>query len=510
MVKSWKSGWSYLLVAGIGGVGAWFVKPKGDEVAIMDPLVSKVATPAKQGESEGDELLDQFLGNSAENKEAFKAARGGYFVARFEAMKKSFPESSDPAGDFSKLLVKFESLMPSLGRGASVEVYGENFTKLGVLMDQWIARDPKAAFDAIDKGFGAGGGLRVVGNVFLSKFTSGYIEKHGLPALMDLLEGKSNLVNSTATVIFSHVGKNGSTADLKWLQEKAPAYFSDDQAGAHLGRSWNIDQRDELMSAVDADTAAGAVSGIVDRMEGTSGGEWVLTNLKNGGFSEEIRKALASSPMGVYSTSIKGASLEQRLEIMRELGTLGRMGEGTTKNEMIFSTLRQFFSGEGNQDDLLYQLRHGEMTAREVADVAAQKTFDPGAHRNEYNSQMFRTLAEENLPAAMELLDGMSAAEREKQKAYAARWWFRDAKPDEFFKLVESVDCTGNESLKSMLQESWNDKVSGNLSRYGAAYLDWIEALPEGENRTRALVSVTRSGNPTLAAKAGNLLKKQP
>jgi hypothetical protein len=299
--------------------------------------------------------------------------------------------------------------------------------------------------------------------------------------------------------------------ELEQLKLRAPEVFDGYQAGQYLGKEWPVARRDELLAALDPKAAAYAMPGFMERMEGSSGGQWILEKLENGGFSAELRKEMASSLMGSFNGDVKGANLQQRIEIMKELGTLQNMGEDRTKNEMIFTSLMNYFRSNRNDDDYLYGFRHGEFTAAEVVDLAADKTLDPGAHRGEYNSQMFRTLAEENLPAAMELLAGMDAATQEKEKALAARWWFRDTNPNEFYQLAESV-AEGDDGMKSMMQDAWNDKAPANLSRFGASYLEWIRSLPEGENKTRALKSVQANGGryPKLALEAGNLLKNKP
>ncbi|MES2921304.1 MAG: hypothetical protein V4819_07150 [Verrucomicrobiota bacterium] len=502
---------SYALVAGIGGTAGWMVKSQeAHSLAPVAPDQAGKPTARSHGLG-GGELLESFVQKQKDNQKAPNTPGKGSLGDRFNELNKSLPVSADPAADFRKLLAEFSARQASGEPGLSPGPGMDQIATLAVVLGRWMDLDAKAAFAFIGKGYATAGGARIVSNAFMDTLATRFIEKHGLPALIEALAGTENLVNSMADVVFGGLGKRGSLQELELLKGKAPEFFSDYQAGRYLGKEWPVERRDELLAALDPKSAAYAMPGIMERMSGSSGGEWILAKLKSGEFPREIKDAMASSLMGAFNGDVKGATLEQRLEIMRELGTLEGMGANRTKNEMIYASLRNCFNSNGNNDDFLFGLRHGALTASEVVELAKDKTVDPGVHRAEYNSQMFRTLAEENLPAALELLAGMDAAAQEKEKAFAARWWFRDTNPNEFYQITESV-VEADDGMKSMMQDSWNDKASANLSRFGSSYLEWIKSLPDGENKTRALKSVQASGGkyPKLALEAGNLLKHTP
>lgn len=504
---------SYLLVAVIGGFCGWILQHRDAPQPIPAASLALEKPSVRTTPSDGAELLDAFVQKTEGDKSIPKVGGGDPVIHRFEELRGTTPVSADPAADFQKLLAEFASRRgagePLLTPGARID----ELATLGVLLSQWIDLDAKAAFTFMGNGYATAGEARIVANVFADKLTTMFLEKRGLAGLVDAIAESRNLVGSMQPAVFEYLGKRGSLQDLELLKEKAPAYFSSDQAGTLLGREWPVGQREELLAALDPKSAAAAIGGIMGRMPGTTGGEWVLENLKNGGFSEDLQRAMAEGELGKYFNRFKGVTLQQRLDIMAELGTLQKIGADRAKNEMIFNSLRNAFFNSNSEDDSLYSLRHGVMTAGEVVDLVAKETPDPGNHRGEYTSQMFRTLAEENLPAAMEILSGMSPADQEKQKAYAARWWFRETNPNEFYKLTEELNASGDESVKSMLQDAWNDKANSNLSRFGPAYLEWIKALPDGENKTLALKSVQNvaSGrNAKLGVEAGILLKQNP
>jgi hypothetical protein len=480
---------SYLLVAAIGVAGGWWVK-RGDA---GDPVPDSVARVEKAGPKNGKDLLSSFMASSDPVSTMDE---------RFAALRKSMAVSSDPAAEFQKKLGE----MIALGTGRPDDEKRQ--MELAVWFGQWVDTDPGAALAYLAEAYAAGGLAQKWADNYLWRVAKNAVAEKGVSFFVGALPENPELFMLTSRSVFEDVAKRASLADLEWLKANAPGYFTDRNAGKNLAREWPVERRDELLAALDPQGVAAAVAGLIGRMD--EGGDWVLQKLKNNEFPPEVVREMAAGDLGEYFRSINGVSIEQRLEIMGLLGTLGNIGEDRAKNEMIFNSIRNRFFGR-DTDDSLYGLRHGTMTAAEVLARAVETMPDPGKHTGEYNSQMFRTMAEENLPAAMELLSDMPPEQQEKEKALAARWWFRDADPQDFFNLVQDLNATGDDGTKAMMQDAWNDKSRAYLDRYGASYLEWVRALPEGVDRTQALKSVAASGsNPRLAAQARTLLEKKP
>ncbi|RYD40065.1 MAG: hypothetical protein EOP85_14880 [Verrucomicrobiaceae bacterium] len=243
-------------------------------------------------------------------------------------------------------------------------------------------------------------------------------------------------------------------------------------------------------------------------MDGTSGGEWILGKLRSGEIPDDLRSAMAKGSIGLPDRFVSGIPLQHRIEIMRELGTLGEVDEEQVKDRLIRDSLENLFISYRSDDDSLFSLHHGVVTAREVAEAARERTVDPGEDRALYNSHLFRELAEGNLSAAMDLLADMPAQEREKVKADAALGASRDMKPAVFLELAESVNAAGDEDLQGVLQEAWKNQAAMQLRRFGTFYLDWVRSLPPGENKKRALIGIQQSKYPRLSAEAGKILKE--
>lgn len=487
---------SYLIAAVIGGGLGWGWKHREAVPAARTASVDPAEAEGKTALPDGTKLLAAFVQQIDGNRKEPAGQPTG--------VNQAFPVSMDPAGDFKKLHDKYAQ---DLTNGREVG----DVAPLADLLRQWMEVDPKGALMAVFTPLEVF--LSIPPEMFAKRVTEEFLKDHGLAAVLDAMAGTPVLARALSSIVLTDLGGRGSLQDLQRLRESAPVCFEGDRAGWDLGKEWPLERRDELLAALDAKSAAAAAGAMMERMEGSTGGEWVLAKLRNGEFSKEVTDAMASGSLGTYYSNLKGVTLAQRLEIMDQLGTLQKTGADRAKNEMIFNSIMGAFHAYGSDSDKLFSLRHGVMTAQEVAEQVAQETPDPGKHRGEYNSQMFRTLAEENLPAAMEMLAGMSAADQEKQKAYAARWWFRNVDPDDFYKLTDGLVRSDDASVRGMMQDAWNDKTSGNLQRFGPAYLEWIKALPDGENKTLALRSVQNVGgarHARLAAEAGNLLKQNP
>lgn len=492
---------SYGIAILVGGLAGWWIPSRGPTES-PDQGVERVSGSPGKRKPEGKQLLEGFV-HRTDGLTGEPGRRGRPALARYEALLKTTAVSKDPAKDFQKLYEDYLS-DPAIGSKGI-----EQMAMLGVMLDQWVQVDPKSAFAFFERGMENPGPKREVGNTFLGVLAEKLIAKHGLAALVESLPPEGISYNM-APVIFGEISKNGTIQDLKWLMGKSPAQFTNSRAAMEYGGNLPLTSRDELLAAgLDPGFTGAALAGMMGKM-GESGGEWLLASLRDGTIPEDVRKAMEEGPLGRYYDAVKGLSIEQRLSIMAELGTL-RDGEDRTKNEMIFNSLRRTFDSWSSESDLLYKFRHGALDARETVELASQETPDPGKHAGEYNSQMFRTLAEENLPAALELLAGMPPGQQEKEKAYAARWWFRDSNPSEFYRMAESVDTGGDESMNSLMQDAWNDKAYGNLQRFGSGYLEWVKSLPDGPNKTRALKSIQVAGGTrfsNLSKEAGNLLKR--
>ncbi|GAA5123679.1 hypothetical protein JIN84_11685 [Luteolibacter yonseiensis] len=507
---------SYITVAAIGGTAGWIARPKHGG---PQQIVSKEIAPVKPARPGGEDLLDAFV---QKHKSPSSPAKGS-ITDRFNEISKTLPVSADPAADFQKLLAEYS---PAMGAAQGVD----QLATLGALFSQWIDHDPQAAFTFVGRGYAYGGNSRMVANVFFNDFAGKYLEKHGLPALMDAISGAGKLVDLLTPVISKDLAKRGSMQELKQLRETSPVFFESGQAGGELGKEWPVERRDELLAALDPKSSAAAMAAIAARMEGSSGGEWIMTKWENGELSQEIREAMASGVFGSSDSIIPGITLHQRLGLMRELGTLEKEAKkqqvwenyyswtapGTVKKKdeewiadgMIRNSLRNCFNADGGDDDSLFGFRHGVLDVGEVLKLAKANTVDPGDYRSAYDSQLFRTLAEENPHAALGMLTGMPPKEQEKQKADAARAWSNNINPDAFFRLTESVDTTGDDGLQASLQDAWDRKSHARIHAYGTSYLEWIKTLPTGANKTRALKSIAQGGFSQLSVEAGKLLNQ--
>lgn len=492
---------SYLVISAAGGLAGLWIKPL--EVAERPVSDRKPDAVSPTLRKDGAALLDEFIARKASAKMRSSGSKADSTYGQFEELRAVMERSENPERDFRALFAEYDSAKGNPRKGM------ELLPKLGVMLAQWLEQDGRGALEFLTKSYQENGAARIVANLYLRGLAKEYVSKHGWKAYAEAVSGQESLLSLAAPAIFDDFAAHADRAGVESLKEIAPSLFGNGEAGRLLAERWPVGNREELLGLLDPNSAAEAMATLVGRMEDNQGADWILDKLKNGGVSDELRSAMARGKLGRYYSSVEGATLEQRLAIMDELGTLKEMGADRAKNEMIYASLRNCFDSWENSDTL-YALRHGVLSAAEVVELAARETPDPGKHRGEYDSQMYRTLAEENVDAAEELLAGMSEEEKAKQKAYAARWWFRTTNPNEFYQLVSGVDSSSDEGLRSLLQDAWNDKASGNVSRFGSAYLDWIQSLPDGLEKTMALQSIRSAGNPALSKRAAELLDSKP
>lgn len=492
---------SYLTISVAGGLAAMLLGPPVSPGPTVDGLAehSSGTSPRKDGRA----LLDDFIASNPYVGMGASRSKAVSALEEFQKRSATMAPSEDPEADFKTLLAKYES-MEEGARNAT-----ELLPELGATLAQWMERDGAGALGFLAGSYQRNGATGLVAKEFLPMLAKGYVARHGWRALLQAVSGQDDLIALTAPAVFDDLAKKADRESVGNFKAICPKWLGNGEAGSLLAAKWPLEKKEELLAILDPESAAEAMATIAGRMQDKQGAEWILDKLRNGEVSEELRAAMADGELGSYYSTIKGATLEQRLAIMDSLGTLKEMGADRTKNEMIYASLRNCFDSD-ESSDTLYALRHGAMTAAEVVETASRDTPDPGKHRGEYNSQMYRTLAEENVDAADELLAGMSEQEKAKQKVYAARWWFRSTNPNEFYQLVGGLDTSTDPGLGAMLQEAWNDKARGNVSRYGEAYLDWIESLPEGPAKTMALGSIRFSGNAALSNKAAEILKSKP
>ena len=104
----------------------------------------------------------------------------------------------------------------------------------------------------------------------------------------------------------------------------------------------------------------------------------------------------------------------------------------------------------------------------------------------------------------------MSEGDRKWQDVYALRWWFTGVNPDRFHQVISSLDTGGDDAMASALHEAWKSKTESNLERFGEDYLEWVKALPAGQNRTWAiecLRDAAKNSHPRVSRAAAELLE---
>lgn len=418
---------------------------------------------------------------------------------------RSVPHAADPKGAYLELAAALAK-----GGGVAEEMLAtqeglKELAMLGVRYAQWLDHDPggfAAAWNPEDRIMGW------VNSHFIDQIANGLIERNGVMNSMDRLQAiQPSYIAMSA--IARDVGKRGSVEDLSALLDSRQGFLEDAWTGygfARLGEEWPLDRKDELISLASGKGRARAMIEIANRMKGREAIEWLRGWMEAGEMDKESRAELAAQNLVGQLALADGLSIPERVAVMREFGGGGEREIG---NRLVTSSLGEFLA-DGEQD-WLQAYRNGLATAGEVKAAARAEVGELGEHRNEFDSQLFRHLAEDDLDSAMELLGGMNRKDQDWQKIYAARWWFHGVNPERFVELVSSISLD-DPKVNDALWNAWRDKSLPNLERYGEDYFEWVKAMPPGkvrESALRGLHAVTRQSYAWIYDEALRILREK-
>lgn len=419
-------------------------------------------------------------------------------AASFERLYSATEISSDPKKKFLALMEQIEFLSEDATTTSLREALAKKTELALVYLKQWLLNNPEESLrwmaeftkdtdnERVRYSMQAWDGVMVI----LSDFMKG----QGLREFAELCH-KTGMRNPAAFVMLRDLSERGDLADYQYLNNLF-GDWKDFDPGYAIGSHWDVEKRDELLAGLRLEHRAAAIEQLATRMDGDAAYAWLHENISSGAWDEKILSSLKESRLGSHYQSIENLNLDQRVAIMELLGNLGQTTVKRAKDELIFQSMtKQFVMGD---DDLLYQFRNGQISGPDAYQHMLEICVDPGDYTGEFRSQAFRTLAQENLPAALTMLEGMSPHDIELQKTYAARWWFRNSSPDDFFELTASINTQGDRDMERLLFESWQEKTSSYLNYMGSSYFAWLKNQPDGISRDRALDAFIRNAGSSL------------
>ncbi len=433
--------------------------------------------------------------------------------SRFDELRTDLPATADPAGTFYELLESMEKSGELAGGELLTPEQAEALALLGVRYAQWFEADPLAALEAVAGSTSPN--VQLTNAMYVDRITKGLLERQGLRHAMEWLP-KVNPSWIGYQHVARDIGSRGEMDDWRWLMSEHADLANDryfEAATDSLGHHWPLESRDELVRELEGPMKVRALYGLASRMEGTAGVEWLRSWIDSGDLSRQEIAEIADSHMATRLAAQAGGSLEEQLEILRELGVGGGQVDHSRMVRMLGGAVEQSLTASTSGNAWLHAFRHGHIPADEVYENVLAVVPDPGPEELEFRSHVFRHLAEEDVDRAGALLEDMPKQEADLHKAYAARWAFFNVDPERYYDLVSSIPTDGNPELTEHLREAWKGESAGNLERFGDAYAEWVLALPAGPHRKWALEGLgeaSRTQFPSIHSQIAQALEDEP
>lgn len=432
-------------------------------------------TPAAEAILKG--LLPKPAAAASDPATDWRAIHRQYQIDAVKLMRE-MPDEPDPAGALDR---EVAAEHPAPG-----EPGWHGNPRIAALIYQWIRKDP-AALSAWIEGDEAH---------FLSAIRHldpSMTEALKSPGAVDkLVSVAADLPNNGVLLcaMATSLGNERNTGPLEAMKAALPAAeWTDFCAG--IAGSWPEDQRDSLVALAVAQNqpkmileAFGDPGG--SNGPGKEGAADALTKLfSDPSLPDDFRQALlADKRIAEAVAADPAAPLALRLQFT----------EGATEGEKYRQISTQAVDAfvSGGDVDWMGRVRTGDVTAAELlAAISAKSPELAGSAPNELRDGLFAALAGSNPVAALKLLDGLPAGDRNQAILDATRTRFHGADPQGFLAVLQQVPADTPELWDSRL-DSWNHGVQFMSLRQGGNFSDWVEDLPPGTDREMALYALAR------------------
>lgn len=461
---------------------------------------------ALQGVS-GDTLLDAVIQAASQTPEG-AAIDGVPFDERMDGLWQQAPGGDLKAG-FEEAMANAAAL---LERGELDPREAEDLMlQLAARFAAWLDADPIAALAEMERTGKAADFFNSYGVPRIAMVM--VIRKQGLRQAVSWLD-KVKPSHVAMYGIADALGKQGDVEEFRWFASNHVALFGpewSDLAGNVMSSSWPLEKKDDLVNALTGGIRATAIGTLASRMDGMEGIEWLRGLFGSGTLTDAERKTILQSASLRHKINALDVPFDERIALLQEFGVVaGNVDHAVKAQQLIFPRLQDFFQGWGDNGDWLYRFRNGDASAGDARDAALAAFSDPGSGANEFRSQLFRFLAQEDLDRAVGVLDGLDKQQVDWEKAYAARWWFYHVEPARFYELTSSISHQNDPKLRSFLWECWRSHSASDLERYGEGYLEWVRGLPQGQEKQWALEGVelaSKGKYPAIHAEVTQLLK---
>lgn len=333
------------------------------------------------------------------------------------------------------------------------------------------------------------------------------ISEKGLDTALGWMKGRDPRNSGQFSYIFStYIGAQGDPASITKVKESLPPEHWKRVQG-QIFSNWPFEKADELITIARENDSPGSLANLAMR-HGQKGADWLMKHLESPDMDPALKEALINSQD--YRQLLQNSSyipIETRVEVLAKGRTDGKDAEQLTLElggRDVSTAL------DNSNKDWRFAFRNGKASfedvyAAVVADLPDLAKTSPDAIR----LQIFKELAEENGPAAMEALANTPDADKWTLALKPTQWMFYNVDPQKFYDYLQAIPYQDPEHHQARFH-SWVSHSQSNLALYSRDYVDWVKDMPPGIDRDMAAIGILRSigsDNKTLIAEVDAWVK---
>jgi hypothetical protein len=418
--------------------------------------------------------------------------------SRFLEAADKLPPADDVAAAAIALLEKVQAIRNVPGGSVSKEDQ-EATGQLNSRLIHWLRKDPVAALRHL-----SGEGSRYLDT---SGAMFAVMSEKGFDEVLGWFNETDRPMFGNATGMFSmFVGSIGEIGKLEQMKAAlSPGQWN--EAQHQLSYSWPFDKADELFAfALSNHSPMTAIR--LARANGKDGADWLMNQINSENLDPAFKESLMNSrEFREMMRSNPQIPLETRLE------HIGKLEPNKDPEQLALEVGSRDVSGalDDASRDWRFAFKNGKVTFEEVyeaiaADLPELAAGSPDAIR----LQVFKELAEENGPAALQALAHTPEPDKWTLALKPTQWMFHGIDPQKFYDYLQHIPHQEPEHYQARF-ESWVWHSAGNLAAYSRDYVDWVKEMPEGIDREMAAIGIlratARNNDPALRAEVDALVQ---
>ncbi len=388
-----------------------------------------------------------------------------------------------PAGDVAATAIAaFDKLAQLRGNpGQRTEEELEDAKHINSRLIHWLREDPAAALQYLTGK--SSDGIDTMSVIFAA------MQEKGVEAAVDWWkDSRPPLAGNFPFTLAAYIGSEGDAAQLAGVQQSlTPDQWN--RIRSQVVGAWPFEKADALLAFAVSQNSPRMLSGLAMR-NGKEGVDWLLKHLASDALDPAFRQAITGS--GEYRQLLRSnpqVPLETRLDALAP----DYPGKDREEIALIIGGDDVGRALDGASKDWRFAFRNGKATFEEIyqavsADLPELASASPDAIR----LRIFKELAEENGPAAMEALAHTPEPDKWTLALKPTQWMFQNADPQRFYDYLQEIPYQDPAHHQARF-ESWVSHSRSNIDLFSRDYVEWVKAMPKGIDREMAAIGILRA-----------------